>query len=155
RKIVDIPAFDACRAWRSWEADNPQIEKLEEAEKAFGLQRKLMQALIKSRLYGGAAMGMGIENQRSDEGLGVYAGRPGYPKFIHVVSRWGLASGPLIRDITSPWFGEPTYHQRSNVVTPPQVQLKDPLEESSLGYQPGEMLFIHPSRVVRFIGHEY
>jgi phage-related protein (TIGR01555 family) len=76
-------------------------------------------------------------------------------KFIHVVSRYQITAGPVIRDITSPWFGEPSYYQRSNMATPPQVLLKTPLEESSLGYKPGEMLNIHPSRVVRLLGHPY
>ena len=31
RKIVDIPAFDATRAWRSWEAEQDQIEALEKS----------------------------------------------------------------------------------------------------------------------------
>jgi hypothetical protein len=35
RKICDVPAFDSCRAWRSWEAENDQIEKLEECERKF------------------------------------------------------------------------------------------------------------------------
>ena len=29
RKIVDIPALDATRRWRGWQADKPQIEKIE------------------------------------------------------------------------------------------------------------------------------
>ena len=39
RKIVDIPAFDSCRAWRQWEADNDQIGKIEDVEREIGLQR--------------------------------------------------------------------------------------------------------------------
>jgi len=35
RKIVDIPAFDSCRQWRQWEAENDQIELLEEAARNF------------------------------------------------------------------------------------------------------------------------
>ena len=155
RKIVDAPAFDCCRAWRQWEAENEQIEKLEGCEKAFGLQNKLMNALTKSRLYGGAAMVMGIEGQKFDEELDVDTVGKDDLKFVHVVTRWQLIAGPLVRDITSPWFGEPSYYQRANLPMPPQVNLKDPLEESSLGYKPGEMLFIHPSRVVRLLASEY
>ena len=33
RKIIDVPAFDSCRTWRDWHADNDQIEKIEEAER--------------------------------------------------------------------------------------------------------------------------
>jgi hypothetical protein len=61
RKIVDTPAFDSTRAWRQWEAEADQIEALEEAERSFGLQRKLLEALTKARLYGGAAMVLGVK----------------------------------------------------------------------------------------------
>jgi Uncharacterized protein conserved in bacteria len=155
RKIVDAPAFDCCRAWRQWEAENEQIEKLEKCEKGFNLQSKLMAALTKSRLYGGAAMVLGIEGQKFDEELDPESVKEGELKFVHVVTRWQLIAGPLVRDITSPWFGEPSYYQRTNLAMPPQVELKDPLEESGLGYKPGDILWIHPSRVVRFLGSEY
>src|ERR1017187_10198096 len=45
RKIVQIVAFDSARAWRSWEATQKQIKALEDAEKQFGYQNKLMLAL--------------------------------------------------------------------------------------------------------------
>ena len=64
RKVCDIPPFDACRAWREWHAEQDQIEKIEKAEADFGIQRKLMWAMSKARLYGGAAMIMGIEGQQ-------------------------------------------------------------------------------------------
>jgi hypothetical protein len=61
RKIVEIPAYDCTRAWRQWHGTKEQIAALEETEKEFGLQRKMMSALTKSRLYGGAAIVMGID----------------------------------------------------------------------------------------------
>ena len=155
RKIVDVPAFDSCRAWRTWEADNDQIEKLEECEKALGLQRKLMQALIKARLFGGAALIMGVEGQKFEEELDVDSVGKDDLVFVHVISRWEIEAGPLMRDITSPWYGEPAYYRRVNTLQTPSVQLKPPLEESSLGYDPGSTLEIHPSRVVRLIGLDY
>jgi len=53
RKIIDVPAFDSCRAWRDWHADDDEIELIEECEKDLGIQRKLMQAMSKARLFGG------------------------------------------------------------------------------------------------------
>ncbi len=32
RKIVDIPAFDACRKWRAWQAEAAQITLIEAEE---------------------------------------------------------------------------------------------------------------------------
>lgn len=60
RKICDIPAFDACRAWRAWTGTQDQIEALQAAERRFGLQRKLMGAISRARLYGGAAVIIGV-----------------------------------------------------------------------------------------------
>ena len=54
-------------------------------------------------------------------------------KFLHVVSRWQLGAAALEGDPLSPWFGEPALYELS---------------------APGcGALAIHPSRVVRFLGH--
>jgi phage-related protein (TIGR01555 family) len=154
-KIVSIPAFDTTRSWRSWDAEQDQVQKLEKAEKEFGLQRKLMDAMIKSRLYGGSAMIMGIKGSRFNEELKIDQVGKGDLAFVHVVEKWMIQAGPRVRDITSPWFGEPSYYMRSNT---PIIQAPGnvtPIKSSSLGYEPGETIFIHPSRVVRLVGQEY
>jgi uncharacterized protein len=155
RKIVDIPAFDSCRAWREWHAEDDEIELIEEEEKNLGIQRKLMAAQSKARLFGGAAMIMGVEGQLFEEELDVESIKQGDLKFVHVVSRWELEAGTLVKDLTSPWYGEPSYYKRTNTMTVAQEQVKPPLELSSLGYKPGDDLLIHPSRVVRLVGLEY
>lgn len=154
RKIIDIPPFDACRAWREWQAEQDQIEKIEKAEADLGIQRKLIEAMTKARLYGGAAMIMGVEGQKFDEELDVESVGKDDLKFVHVVTKWQISAGPLMRDVTSPWFGEPSYYFRSNtpIPDPPASQA---LEQSSLGYKPGEQIYIHPSRVVRLLGLDY
>ncbi len=58
RKIVDIPAFDACRQWRAWQADKKQIESIEAEEKRLNVPGKIREALTKGRLYGGAAVNL-------------------------------------------------------------------------------------------------
>lgn len=155
RKICDVPAFDSCRAWRSWEAENDQIEKLEEVEKKLGLQRKLMQAMTRARLFGGAALLIGIDGQDFEDELDPDSVGQDDLVFVHVVSRWEIETGPLMRDITSPWYGEPSYYKRMNTPIEPSEKLNPPLEQSGLGYKPGDTLVIHPSRVVRLIGLEY
>src|SRR5574341_752798 len=40
RKVVDIPAYDATREWRTWQGDDKDIDAIEEVEKKFSLQRK-------------------------------------------------------------------------------------------------------------------
>jgi len=155
RKVVDIPAFDSCRAWREWQADKKQIEQIEKAEKQFGLQRKLMGAIAKARLFGGAAMVMGIDGQRFEDELDLDSVKKDSLKFVHVCSRWYLTAGPIERNITSPWFGEPTYYQRDTAVTPPPIGGVTPPENLMPNIRPGDTLYIHPSRVVRLIGLEY
>ena len=155
RKIVDIPAFDSCRAWREWQAEPDEIEMIEECEKDLGIQRKLMQGMSKARLFGGAALIMGIEGQKFEEELDIESVSQDDLAFVHVVSRWELEAGTLVRDLTSPWYGEPSYYKRTNTMTIAQEQVKPPLELSSLGYKPGDELLIHPSRVVRLLGQEY
>src|SRR5262245_6642209 len=56
RKIVMIPAFDATRRRRNWQTDFDTIELIEAEEKRLQIQRKLLDAKVKARLYGGAAM---------------------------------------------------------------------------------------------------
>ena len=52
RKTVDIPAMDATRKWREWEAEAEQIEVIEAEEKRLLIPQKVLQALKLSRLMG-------------------------------------------------------------------------------------------------------
>lgn len=155
RKIVDIPAFDSTRAWRDWNAKPNEIEALEATERSFGIQKKVLEALIKARLYGGSAIIMGIKGAPFNEELDLDSIDKGDLKFVHVVEKWMIQAGPRVRDITSPWFGEPNFYMRSNIPIIPAPGGVTPLETSSLGYSPGETIWIHPSRVVRLVGIEY
>jgi phage-related protein (TIGR01555 family) len=60
-----------------------------------------------------------------------------------------------VREVTSPWFGEPTYYQRSNSITPPSPGGVEEIGKPELGTKPGDQLYIHPSRVVRLVGLDY
>jgi phage-related protein (TIGR01555 family) len=157
RKIIDLPAFDSTREWRAWHADPTQIEDIEAVEKAMGLQRKIRRAMTQARLYGGAAIIFGISGQRFTDPLDLDAVKKDDLKFIHVLSRHQLAAGAIIRDVTSPWYGEPSYYLRSNVPTPPAPVEIDVSGDLS-GLPPGagdQQLYIHPSRVVRLTGNDY
>jgi phage-related protein (TIGR01555 family) len=134
RKVIDIPAFDATREWREWQADKKDITLLEEGERKFFLLQKVKQALIKARLYGGAALVLGVDVGDPAKELKVEQVKKDSLKFVHAVSRWELTAGPIEFDITSPYYGEPKYYQRQNVGQP--------------------MFKLHPSRVVRFLGAE-
>jgi hypothetical protein len=157
RKIVDIPAFDACRAWRQWQADTDQIEQLEDEERKFGLQRKLMFALTRARLFGGACLILGVSGTGDfHTELNLEDVNKGSLKFVHVVERWMIAAGQRVTDITSPWYGEPTYYQRSNnpILGAPGEVDPPPKSPFPTAEQAGTFL-IHPSRVIRLIGADY
>lgn len=132
RKIVDIPAFDATREWRAWQADSANIEAIEKVERELFLQQKTKNALTRARLFGGGALVMGIAQGQPQDEVNLDQIRQGDLKFIHVCSRYELTAGPLNLDLMSPYYGEPQYYTRSM----------------------GGAVQIHPSRVVRFIGSE-
>lgn len=139
RKLVDIPAYDATREWRAWQGTPEQITALEDTEKNLGILWKVMSAMQKARLYGGGALILGV-NQGNNEDELVYENiKKGDLQFVHAVSRWDVSASTLIRDIASPYFGEPEYYERTS-------------HDST-----GQMLKgtrFHPSRVIRFIGSE-
>jgi phage-related protein (TIGR01555 family) len=134
RKVIDLPAFDSTREWRDWQADKEEITKLEEAETKLNLQRKMMSGLQKARLYGGAAMVMGVGKGKPEEPLDIETVKEGDLKFVHVVSRYEITAGPIEQDIESEWYGEPQYYDRQPT-----------------GFK---KVRLHPSRVVRLIGAE-
>jgi phage-related protein (TIGR01555 family) len=134
RKCVSIPAQDATREWRAWQADKDSIEKIENEEKRLGIQRKTRDALIQARLYGGSVMIMGVKGDDPQSELDAESVGLGDLQFVHVLHRYEVNWGPIIRDVTSPWYGEPSWWSRSGAGN--DVTLK-----------------IHPSRVVVFQGN--
>ena len=48
RNVVDLPAEDATREWREWQADAVQISAIEAEEMRLGLQGKTMQNLSRA-----------------------------------------------------------------------------------------------------------
>lgn len=132
RKIIDIPAYDSTREWRQWSADKDDIAELEKVEKTFNVKRKTMSAMIKARLYGGGALVLGVDQGKPDQPLQLDKLKKGSLKFIHAVSRYEITAGPLELDIQAPYYGEPQYYDSTG----------------------GEIIRLHPSRVVRLVGAE-
>ena len=97
RKAIEIPAFDSTRMWRAWQAEQDQIEALQETEQRLNIKRKLERALIKARLYGGAAIAIGVDGNMEDE-LNPDAVKKGALKFLHVMPAYALRAGEMTRD---------------------------------------------------------
>jgi phage-related protein (TIGR01555 family) len=134
RKVIDIPAYDATREWRTWQAEAKDISAISDLEEDLNIQRKTMSALQRARLYGGAALVLGVDQGQPEEELVMDRLGKDCLKFVHVVNRYEINAGPIEWDIMSPYFGTPKYYDR-------QVQ--------------GQLTTrMHPSRVIRFVGAE-
>lgn len=131
RKVVNIPADDATREWRSWQADNTDIELIEDTEDRLQLPQKVLQAMRYGRLFGGGALLIGVDQGKLSDPLDPTRVRKDGLKFVHAVSRWELSAGPVDWTINSPFYGEPQYYTRTL----------------------GDKEQIHPSRVIRFLGN--
>jgi phage-related protein (TIGR01555 family) len=132
RKIVDIIPHDMTREWRDWQAEDDQIEKIEEAERALGLHQKITEAMQRARLLGGAGLYIGMDDNRPEMELLPDTVGAGAIRYVHVLSRDEITSGEIIRDVMSPFYGRPLYYQ---------------LEGGD-----GHTVKVHPSRLIPFIG---
>lgn len=134
RKIIDIPALDACRNWRSWNAESIEIGDIEAEEARLGVQKKVMQAQIKARLFGGAAIYIGTGQNNPMDPLNPESIKKGGVKHLNVITKRVLQAGQLETDPESSLYGKPSYYTMT----------------SSNG-----QVDIHPSRLVIFNGAEH
>lgn len=132
RKGVTIPALDACRNWRNWQAKKDQIELIEAEEERLDVNGKILEALIKARLFGGAAIFIGTgERDTASELNPERIGKDGI-KYLTVMTRRQLPATEMAQDPQSPRFGKPKAYRL-----------------------PGSTVEIHPSRLVIFIGAQH
>ncbi len=132
QKIVDIPAQDACRAWREWDAEPRQVQLIAAEEKRLNLRKKVEMSLISARLYGGSALYIGTGDANLREPLIPGSVGKGGLRTLVCVPRFSMNPGPVEQDIESPWFGKPQYWSFSS---------------------DARTIEVHPSRVVLFFGH--
>lgn len=110
RKIIDIPALDSCRKWRNWQAGDDQIEAIEAEERRLNLRGKVLEALKKARLFGGAAIFIGTADADPSRPLNAeLVGRDGL-KHLTVLTRRQLSGGEIERDPASEWYGRPKFY---------------------------------------------
>ncbi|WP_353187470.1 phage portal protein [Pseudomonas sp.] len=129
QKGVSIPAVDACRNWRNWQADKAQIELIEAEEDRLNVKGKILEALLKARLFGGAAVFIGTgERDTASELKPDRVGKGGI-KYLTVMTRRQLSATEIEQDPQSPRFGKAKAYRL-----------------------PGSTVEIHPSRLVIFVG---
>lgn len=108
-KIVDIPAEDEVREWRTWQLENDQVEKVEAEERRLGLKAKLLVARQWARLYGGSAILMGGLPGSTDMPVLEDSVRVGAIKFLTVLARDEITPGPVVRNPLNPMHGRPEF----------------------------------------------
>ena len=133
RKIVDIPAFDSVRAWRDWQATPDQIEKIEAEEKRLNVKGKVLEAKIKARLWGGAAIMIGTGDADLSKPLDLNRIGSAGLKYLTVLTRRHLSAIEMETDPASEFYGRPKLYSLTNANA---VQVT-----------------IHPSRLVIFHGN--
>lgn len=129
KRGVRTPARDATRNWRNWRAEAEQISKIEAEEARLGLQKKVLEALIASRLYGGSAIYINTGSTAPDTPLG----KNEQVKSLVVLTRDALTASETNKDINSEYYGRAeTYSLTSN----------------------NQPVTIHASRFVLFMGED-
>ena len=88
RAIVDVPAGDMTREWRTIKSDNS--EEIQQEEKRIGLQIASSEALSWARLFGGAGILM-LTNQDLGKPLDVNKIKKGDLERLLVLDRWEMS----------------------------------------------------------------
>lgn len=137
KKLVDIPAADATRKWRKW--NGPRAAQVQEYEFArrIKLQQKVYEADWKARLFGGAAILIGVDSSDWSEPLDPSSVGPGALKYLTVLTRHDLNAGVIEDDPREERFGKPRYY---DIMT-------------ASAANPG-LFRVHPSRLVEFVGRQ-
>jgi phage-related protein (TIGR01555 family) len=133
RKIIEVPAMDAIRKGRDWQAKGDQIELIEAEEARLGYWTKLLQAKTMARLWGGAAIYIGTRDNDLSEPLDFERMKKGGITYLTVVSRRDVTAGDVEQDVLSEFHGLPKYFEVTGSSTTAMVR-------------------IHPSRLAVFVG---
>ena len=128
KKLVLIPIQDATRKWRSWVGE--KAKAIEAEEKRLGLKAKIHEAAWKARLYGGAAIYIGTD-QDASERLDVERIAEKGIQYLTVLTRVELMAGELETDPFSEHYGKPRDYQVCGT---------------------SQLATIHPSRLILFNG---
>lgn len=107
RKIVDIPAFDSCRAWRTWQGQPEQATAVDAEEKRLGVKGKVLACRIEARLLGGAALLIGTGDADPSKPLKPDALRAGGIRYLTRLHMRQLSAMDICRDPASEYFDRP------------------------------------------------
>lgn len=134
KKVINIPANDATRRWREWQADADQIVAIENEEKRVHLPQNVKLALQQGRLYGGAGIYFSIDGDDPTLPVDLSTVKQGSLDFVTVLSKGDLTPGDIETDPLSENYGKPMWFEVSS--------------------QSEGSVRIHSSRIAVFIGNE-
>lgn len=109
QKIVNVPANDMVREWRTWQGDKDQASMMLELEKSLDLVRKVKRAKQWQRLFGGAGMIIGDGSNDPKQPLDIENFRKNQLRYLHVVSKKRLRPTQFETNIDSPNFENPNF----------------------------------------------
>lgn len=133
-KIVDIPAFDATRQGRIWKAGKDVVTQIEHTEKRLKFLPAIREALVFSRLYGGAVIVPGGLPGANHEPLDMNMVTKDCLQSLTVLSRFDISYDGIDRDPFSPFCGQPFMWRLNN--------------------GEGGDVRLHPSRVIMLCGRK-
>lgn len=132
KKIVDIPAQDSVREWRSWSGDPDDVRAIQQEEERLHLVSRILEARTAARLFGGGLIYIDVGDEDLAEPLQPERVAQGGVRTLVTLTPQTVVTGVTIDDPRDPWFGHPADYR--------------------LTIANGANLIIHPSRMVRFDG---
>lgn len=108
--IVDIPADDAVRRWRAWQADQERIEAIEAEEKRLNLRENVRDCYRAARLFGGACLYLRTRDTKTEEPLDPARIGKGGLLGLTILTPNQISPGQINRDIASPYYGRPEFY---------------------------------------------
>lgn len=111
RKLVEIPAYDMLRKWRTWASDHLAIQTEEERLK---VKAKLLECKIKARLFGGAAIFIGTGAADLSKPLDYTRIKKGGIKYLTVMDRRELVAGDIETDPLHENYNKPKFYRVAN-----------------------------------------
>ncbi len=110
RQVVDVPADDATRPWRVWNAEADKASKLFAEEERLRVRDRVRQALKHARLFGGGALIIHDGEQDWSKPFVAASVKRGGLKAVVVASRSELtanAANQFVTDPADPHYGLP------------------------------------------------
>lgn len=132
RKVHDIYPLEMTRAGRDWQLKGDDLDALFEVERRLGLWAKIRELCTRARLFGGAALYLGVNRGAPSDRIDAANVRQGDLSFIHVLNPNQLTLGEIDRNPASPFYGEPEYYR----LTDSNSTLVDPSRIIPLVYNP-------------------